>query len=158
MVAELLNNIQNRLQESVNNIQRKMADNGINATGNTSKSIRVVSDETGVSIVAGGNGTKTAPIQTTEIGRPSGKVPFGFSSILYQWSIDKGIDFASDRERNTFSYFLSRRIAKEGTLRAKQNVDVYSTEVEQLKSDIPKMINVFVKTAIRESIATNFPK
>ena len=104
----------------------------------------------GFRLIGGGEGA--APLFTLEIGREAGKVPANFTSILVQWSRDKGLTFATERERNTFAYFLGKKIAKEGTKRNKQNEDVYSSAVKSAVEDISKQLFVSVK----EQIQLNF--
>ena len=86
------------------------------------------------------------------MGREGGKAPYNFTSILVQWSRDKGITFATERERNTFAYFLGKKIAKEGTKRNKQKEDVYSSAVKSAVEDISKQLFV----SIKEQIQLNF--
>lgn len=121
-------------------IQANMAEKGINASGRTSQSLRVETYADGVRLVIGGK--DTAPLATLEVGRDGGKVPRGFTDIIDQWSRDKGLTFGSERERRTFAYLTARKIAREGTERHKDNIDVYSTIVE---------------TAARELVTTMTP-
>lgn len=149
--------IEKILTDAVAEIQANLETEGINATGNTSKSIRVEKTDTGFAIVKGGQGTKTAPMSTLEIGRPAGRVPKGFWQILYQWSKDKGIEFSSDRKRQTFSYFLSKRIAEKGTLRhIEGGVNVYSAVLDGVVAKIQPRLNDIVKAEIVERITNNF--
>ena len=125
----------------------------VNASGRTSASMRVEKYDGGVRLVGGYNSTHsvpdypygdlqaadTAPIPTLEVGRRGGgnpPVPRGFYYMLLQWSRDKGISFASDSERRTFAYFLSRKIAREGTQRNKMHIDVYTEAVETARGKI----------------------
>lgn len=77
-----------------------------------------------------------------ETGRRGGKVPKGFYKIIQQWVKDKGISFSSVRERNTFAYFVSRKIATEGTRLYRSGVteDIYSTEIEKTIEAIHKRV------------------
>lgn len=77
-----------------------------------------------------------------ETGRRGGKVPKGFYKIIQQWVKDKGLSFSSVRERNTFAYFVSRKIAAEGTRLHRSGVteDIYSTEIEKTVEAIHKRV------------------
>lgn len=126
-----------------------MAANNINASGRTSDSFRVVDYGDGhVALVMGGEGT--APLVTLEVGRPGGKVPYGFTDILVEWSKNKGIAFPDDRMRKTFAWFLGKRIEREGTLRHQTPVDVYSSIVQDAVSRL--------KTGIVQAVKDNFPE
>ena len=142
--------IQQRLENLKTEILANMETKKMNASGRTAASFRVEKYDSGFRLIGGGDGA--APIFTLEVGRPAGKIPFGFTSILAQWSRDKGIVFASEKERNTFAYFLGQKIAKEGTQRHKQSVDVYSTAVKSAVDDISKQLFV----SIKEQIQLNF--
>lgn len=142
--------IEQRLESLKSEILANMEAKKINASGRTSASFRVEKYDKGFRLIGGGEGA--APIFTLEVGRPAGNVPFGFTSILAQWSRDKGIAFATEKERNTFAYFLGKKIAKEGTQRHKKNEDVYSTAVKSAVDDISKNLSV----SIKEQIQLNF--
>lgn len=77
-----------------------------------------------------------------ETGRRGGKVPKGFYKIIQQWVKDKGLSFSNVRERNTFAYFVSRKIAAEGTRLHRSGVteDIYSTEIEKTVEAIHKRV------------------
>lgn len=106
-------------------IRANMSAQGINASGRTSAALQVRETEGGVQLYkAAGN---NAPFATLQYGRTGGKVPSGFYEILKEWSRVKGIAFGSEKERNTFAYFLARKIAREGTQRHQQpRTDIYT--------------------------------
>lgn len=143
---DILAECQTILERAKEAIQAQMEYQGVNATGNTSRSFRVERYEGGVRLVMGGTDYKTAPLQTLEVGRPGGAVPRGFTEILEEWSIAKGIPFSTDRERRSFAYLLGRRIAREGTLRHKTPVDVYSSIItdaaNKVTADVIKSITI----------------
>lgn len=64
-------------------IQANMQAGGVNASGQTSKSLKVVPYESGVRLISDGTG---APFSTVEAGRKPGKVPYNFVDIIFQWS------------------------------------------------------------------------
>jgi hypothetical protein len=74
---------------------------------------------------------------------------------LVQWSRDKGIGFGSERERRSFAYLLGRRIAREGTLRHRSPVDVYTTIVtdtaEAVKADLKVMVTELIHEELKKA-------
>lgn len=146
----LFDRVAERLERLRADIVAAIEREGETASGRTQRSLMVVQDEKGVRLVAAAG--ERAPLNTLEIGRKGGKVPKGFYLILRQWSIDKGLTFASDRERNTFAYLLGRRIAREGTLRDAQHVDIYSSLTEQAAREISGMLGASVKEQIKSNI------
>ena len=133
---DILGECQVILERAKEAIQQQMEYQGINATGNTSRSFRVERYEGGVRLVMGGTEYPTAPLQTLEVGRPGGAVPRGFTDILAEWSRAKGIPFSKDSERRSFAYLLGRRIQREGTLRNSRPVDVYSSIITDAANSV----------------------
>ena len=133
-------------------IKTNLASNDVNASGRTSRSIKVVDYGEGVKLVSDKSETlsldtprgtavlKAAPMETTEIGREGGRVPRGFYYIIKQWSKEKGLNFDTESERGTFAYFVAQKIAREGTARHKQRIDVYSQAVTQAKPTITNAV------------------
>lgn len=156
------------LEETQRAIQSNMDARRVNASGRTRASIRVETYDGGVRLIGGNNATHvvqdypsvrgtletgdTAPIPTLEVGRAGGRVPRGFYYILREWSRDKGITFASESERGTFAYFLARKIAKSGTLRARNNVDVYSSPVNQAVQRINTILHDDLAQTVRSAL------
>ena len=139
-------------------IQAMMAAEDINASGRTSKSFRVERYGSGIRLVMGGTGERTAPLETLEVGRPGGNVPGGFrttkagvrdvsntfKAILVKWAEEKGIvGFGWGH-----ATMLGRRIAEKGTIRHSRPVEVYSIPVMKAKADIEKMAEVTVTNKI----------
>lgn len=122
--------VKERLELLREQIKANMEREGENASGRTSRSIVVESDDGVTRLVGGGDGC--APLATLESGY-KGAVSFG---RLYQWSKDKGIEFDSDRERRKFTFLLQRKIAREGTRRYNKHVDIYTTPVAQAVDEI----------------------
>ena len=152
------------LNETRDDIRANMERENINASGRTSESIRVqVTGET-YAIVGGNNNVHTihgldvpdtAPIPTLEIGRKGGgnpPVPKGFYYIIQEWSRVKGLSFSNENERNTFAFFVSRKIAREGTRRNIQNANVYSTPVMNAKSKLNQLFNSSLRNTIRAAL------
>ena len=141
-------------------IQTRMEQEDINASGRSSRSFRVVRYDGGVRLVYGG--ADTAPLCTLEVGRPGGNVPGGFvttkagvrdvsktfKAILIQWAKDKGIqDFGWGR-----ATMLGRRIAEQGTLRHFQPVDVYTSIVMQTAEKVKDGLRSVFTMSIHETI------
>jgi len=66
-------------------IQTNLESTGTNASGKTSKSLRIEETEMGARIL----GRKA--FGTVEVGRKAGKIPLSMNKIIRQWIIDKGI-------------------------------------------------------------------
>lgn len=150
------------LEELAENIRGEMASKGVNASGRTSASIRVVAEDTKLKLVSGGAETHTlpenssiwtwnaAPALTLEVGRTGGNVPKGFYWILKEWSREKGLNFESEKERGTFAYFLARKIAREGTQRNRENITVFSPLVASTAEKVKRTYLQYVKAEIIE--------
>ena len=70
--------------EIINNMQAE----GVTVTGRTANSLTVEDRGDHLVLVQKPEG---APLETTQFGRPKGKVPQGFKDIIRQWILDKGI-------------------------------------------------------------------
>lgn len=150
MAKDLKGQIADALTQTRDEIRANMEAKRINASGRTSASLRVDEYPLGVRLVGGSDRTHaippgiyasdTAPIPTLEVGRTKGKVPRGFYYIIREWTKEKGLSFDNESERNTFSYFVARKIAREGTQRNVMPVDVYSTPVEKAKRTIADIV------------------
>jgi hypothetical protein len=122
MIQEAKNILQQELEDLKKRIIANHEHAGQVASGRTRASLRVeTSDEGGVL-------WGRSPFGTLETGRKPGKVPKGFYHIILQWVKDKGIKVDNPK---TFSYFVSRKIAREGTelFRSGGRADIYSNEI-----------------------------
>lgn len=159
------------LTQAKDEIQAAMQSKGINASGRTSRGFAVEKDADGIRLVLNHNETAqveckprgfgsvqvgTAPLSTLEVGRAGGKVPKGFYYMIKQWTRDKGLQFGSESERQTFSYFTARKIAAEGTKRNTNHVDVWSTPVNKAMEQLQSDIRASVAGAVFEAVDTNF--
>lgn len=158
------------LTQARDEIRANLEAKKINASGRTSESIRVEVTEGGFRLVGGYStthkiddypsilgtldATDTAPIPTLEVGRVGGDVPRGFYYIIREWSREKGINFASERDRGTFAYFVARKIAKTGTRRAQTPADVYSTQVTTAKERLDQLFNASISHTIRAALGS----
>lgn len=155
------------LTDTRDKIRGNMDAQGVNASGRTSASIRVEPYEGGVKLVGGTDsdhtiqdspgiyGNDTAPIPTLELGRKEGGVPRGFYYIIREWTREKGINFESETERNTFAYFVSRKIANEGSQRYREpskRKDIYSTPVEEATAKINAILQESISRTVRAAL------
>lgn len=158
------------LTQAKDEIQANMASKRINASGRTSRGFRVEVYNGGIRLVLAHDETAqveckprgfgsvtvgTAPLSTLEIGRPGGGVPRGFYYMIKQWTRDKGLNFASESERQTFSYLAARKIIKEGTRRNTHHEDVYSTPLQKAQAELQKDIRTYITGAVYEAAQTN---
>ena len=162
MAKDLKGQITDALTQTRDEIRANMEAKRINASGRTSASLRVDEYPLGVRLVGGSDRTHTippgvyasdtAPIPTLEVGRVGGKVPQGFYYIIREWTKEKGLNFANEGERNTFSYFVASKIAREGTKRNVMPVDVYSTPVEKAKRTIADLVRKQTDDTIKQAL------
>ena len=126
------------LERCKKEIQAAMAAGGVNASGRTSASLKVETYAGGVRLVS--RGEKVAPFQSVETGSPAGVRPAGFYEIIYQWSIDKKINFPSDSDRRSFAWFVSQEIQAHGTIRYNTpRKDIYTPAVAQAVREISEV-------------------
>lgn len=155
---EIADQIVALLERAKDDIQLRMEQEDINASGRTSRSFRVERYDGGVRLVMGGTAERTAPLSTLEVGRPGGNVPGGFrvtkagvvdvsntfKGILIQWARDKHIPDFGWAEAT----ILGRRIAEQGTNRHRNPVDVYSSvvldAVREAGEEAVKSITAFI--------------
>ena len=156
------------LSDTRDKIRANMESQKVNASGRTSASIRVEPYEGGVKLVGGTDSdhkiedypailgtldaSDTAPIPTLEVGRVGGKVPRGFYYIIREWSREKGLSFSSESERGTFAYFVARKIARSGTKRSTDPLDIYSTPVEEAKVKINEILRESLSRTVRAAL------
>lgn len=136
-------------------IRANMSAKGINASGRTSAALKVRETESGVQLYkAAGN---NAPFSTLQYGRDGGRVPRGFYQILKDWSRAKGIAFSSEKERNTFAYFLARKIALEGTKRHRHpRTDIYTPPLDTAVERIRDAASEYVFGQLKAEISRKY--
>lgn len=125
------------IQQELESLKKRIIANheraGQVASGRTRASLRVeVNDKGGILW-----GRKA--FGTLETGRKPGKVPRGFYQIILQWVKDKKINVDNPK---TFAYFVSKKIANEGTelFRKGGRADIYSNEIPTTIDNIAKRI------------------
>lgn len=155
-------------------IQRRMAERNINASGRTSLSFRVEKNGTRISLIGGGDspqwGGKTAPIESLELGRGPGGDYLKIRPRIVRWTIDKGfrINATSPREEESIRWAIStviaRNIVLQGTRRYREHENVYSTPVNdasaKIRETLTREINAIFHDIIQgtkvSTIETNF--
>ena len=156
------------LTQAKDEIVAAMQDKGINASGRTARGFAVEQDATGMRLVLRHDETATveckprgfgsvevgtAPLSTLEVGIAGiAKPPRGFYYIIKQWTRDKGLVFASESERQTFSYFTAQKIIDKGTRRHEQPVEVYSEPVKKAKERLNKVISSTIINKISAAV------
>lgn len=130
--------VETRLERLKEDIRSTMAQKGINASHRTERAFNVVRYDGGVKLVLGSG--DVAPLETLERGTPPRQWDVSFIAVIKKWSIEKGISFGSERERNSFAYFASKKIAREGTKRHTNNEDVYSTATRRAAEDLKSIV------------------
>lgn len=137
-----------QLTDARDAIRANMESKGENASGRTSASMRVEDRGGRLVLVMGGDRARygrTAPLETLEIGsRPGQRAKAGhpdwFRSVIYQWTIDKGMSFESDSHRWAVSTIIARNIEESGTERHRNPVIVYSNVVEETMKGIRSIL------------------
>lgn len=155
MVDTIGHSVSAILTQARDEIRANMQTQNINASGRTSAALQVRQNGSRIELVkvAGDN----APFQTLQYGRAGGRVPRGFYEILKQWSRDKGLSFASERERGTFAYFLAKKIAREGTDRhTHPRTDIYNQPLAKAVVDIRHTARQFVMSQIKADLSSDY--
>lgn len=131
--------ILNRLSILGDEIRQNMAQNNINASGRTSKAIKVVASDTNISLVIGPGDVAELSSLEKGINPDEGYKQYMAGTLIpaiYKWSEERGLSFPSIRERQTFSFFSARNIATFGTKRYQENIDIYTTARQKAIADI----------------------
>lgn len=150
--------LENARQQIVRNIQT----NGITASGRTENNIVVKKYDGGVKLVLN-EGVGLPPLGTLESGRKSGKIPMSFTAIIEQWSIDKGLQFETDKERLKFAGAVAwGKIRERGYGRPsssdygnRANV-IYTPVIEYAKNSINEELKKAVANGMYEIIRNTF--
>lgn len=138
-------------------IRANMSAEGVNASGRTSRSLRVEERGDSIVLVIGGDRSKygkTAPLDTLEIGSDKGERGKWFKSVIYNWTIEKGLSFESDSHRWAVSTIISRNIEESGTARHRSPIVVYSSVVNDTKEEIRSLLLTDFRQMISASIKT----
>lgn len=152
-------------------IRQQMQSQGVNASGRTSESIQVRETNNGAQLVGGNskqhtftvagitfNAYDTAPIPTLQTGtapwssKPK-RVPFWFAAHIYQWTIDKALRAASDKERMSLSFAIARKLINDGSERHRVPVDIYTTAAQKAAGGIRQAVLAATKNKIKAALA-----
>lgn len=129
-------------EELIGAIRTKMADSGVNASGNLSESLEPVVTEYGFQILA------DQYFPYAEVGRPSGRVPQDFGKILSKWVEDKHLKFG-DMTPIQAGWAIAHNIKTYGSQRYRENkpVDLISDAVDEVMPEIEEQLgDMFLKT------------
>ena len=165
---EFVSDIMKILDAARVKIANNMESEGITTTGRTAKSLKVEDRKKSIVLFQDGTG---APLQTTQFGRPAGKVPYQFYKIIRQWILDKGLKFdplpykreVSEKwqpkytpvERGLLARAsaIANKIRLEGTLRNTQpNYNVYTEALKTAVKEISSLMIAKLQSEIRVKI------
>lgn len=122
-------------------IQSNLASTGTNATGKTSRSLRVEVDENGGRLIG------RPFFHGAETGRGKGGVPRNFHSIILAWMEAKGVH-ADDGDDDGFARGIEWKIRKKGTnlfLRGGR-ADIYTNEIPRTTKNISERLSRLIAT------------
>lgn len=140
---EIRSIISGELLKARDAIRANMENQGVNASGRTSESLRVEDRGSSIALVIGGDRSKygrTAPLETLEVGSRPGRRGDWFKSVIHQWTIEKGMSFESDSHRWAVSTIIARNIEESGTARHRSPIVVYSDVVNNTTDGIRSLI------------------
>lgn len=150
-----------RLRERI--IANMRAQNAV-ASGRTIKSLRVVMAADGCALVS----DQQMPFGVLETGRRGGRIPYGFSAIIYQWMQDKGVHATvipyktnrphkyteQERSDRSMASAIAHTIARSGSrlYRTGGRDTIYSNvipeTVERIENRITGMMSAYVDEMI----------
>lgn len=135
------------LQDAREKIRQQMSMLNRNASGHAVKSLRVQAEADGATLWG------AEYYKYMQEGRAGGRVPRDFADIIYQWSIDKGIQVEpkpykrgrgkyspEERGRWEFAQAVAHRIAKSGTLLHREggHDDIYDTAISTAIEEVQR--------------------
>ncbi len=143
------------LNEAKVRIQQNLETTGTNASGKTSRSLEVVVDNTSGTLFG------RQAFGTVETGRRAGRVPYGFTEIIYQWMQDKGVHAKVEGRRSqrsadmSMAYHIAKKIEHEGSklYRDGGRLDIYSNvlpvAIEQVKRETTNVYVININSILR---------
>ena len=147
--------ITNELLTARETIVRQMDTYHRNASGKAVKSLRVQQDGDGATLYG------AEYFKYMEQGRKGGRVPKDFASVIYTWSLAKGINVTpmpyrrgkgkyspEERARWQFARCVAHRIQAEGTrlYRTHEKQDIYTTALIKAVNDAMQKVVVRVSS------------
>ena len=154
------------LTECKAEIVSNMQSEGITVTGRTAGSLAVEDRGDHLVLLQKPEG---APLETTQFGRPAGKVPTGFRQIIKQWIVDKKIPtnpipyirtpsanwqpMYTPQERGLAAAAgaIAHKIATKGTERfSNPNTNIYTEPIDKAIDKISNFLLTEITTKIRK--------
>lgn len=156
MIFDVKKKVVEILEDAKVEIQENMIKEGINASGATSKSLAVTVNGNFVRLA---NENKN-PFETTEEGRPSGKVPENFTDIIFQWHKDKGLNWGDEKEAKKIAGAVAwgkiRNLGygrPSGTIFGSEKKDIYTPVIgkvrKKLEVDLKNEIELKIKNYLK---------
>lgn len=128
-------------------IRSNMQSEGVNATGETSRSLESRLTESGVEILGAPYFAEKTEIGTTPWSK--GKPGRWFRDIIAKWIEDKGLKqkmgIQTDRQLQSVAFLTSRKIAREGSSKYRGDrpkTDVFGTAAEKAVGELAEKIGV----------------
>lgn len=136
--------VADELEQLKGRIIGNMRSAGEVASGRTIRSLQVISDDDGAALIS----AQDMPFGVLETGRRGGKVPYMFSSIIYDWMQAKGVhgtirgNGTQEKADRSMAYAISRNIAQHGSslFRRGGRSDIYSNEIPSTVAHIVSRI------------------
>ena len=139
--SKALEEVGKRLVEA---IRRRLAEENVNASGSLSDSLEYRTTDTGLQIWANDY------FKYAENGRPAGKVPYDFATILERWVEAKGINVpAKFKDAHQFGWAIATKIKNYGSLRHRTNtqVDLLDEPINEVLDEVTEILTkVFLQT------------
>lgn len=162
MRAQILKILTDCKAEIINNMQSE----GVTVTGRTASSLTVEDRGDHLVLLQKPEG---APLDTTQFGRPAGKVPMGFRQIIKQWIIDRKIPTQpvpyvrtplenwqpmytpEERGLAAAAGAIAHKIATKGTERfANPKTNIYTEPIDKAIDKISNFLLTEITTNIRK--------
>lgn len=110
-----------------------------------------------------GSDQENAQFAQLEGGRMAGPTPRNFVDIILQWSRDKRLTFADEKERKKFASAVAWKIHEEGTKEHREGTrqDVFTSLYNRFKRDVDLYVNRFLEELSEREMANienNFNK
>ena len=162
MKEEIIKILTDCKAEIINNMQSE----GVTVTGRTAGSLAVEDRGDHLVLLQKPEG---APLETTQFGRPAGKVPTGFRQIIKQWIVDKKIPTnpipyirtpsanwqpmytPEERGLAAAAGAIAHKIATKGTERfSNPNTNIYTEPIDKAIDKISNFLLTKITTNIRK--------
>lgn len=127
-------------------------------TGTTWNTIEPYAAEEDGNLKIGLQSSNPITVKVQETGRMPGKVPFDFEDIIYQWSMDKGIQFRNQDERRKFANAVKWKMMKEGSVQFRQgtNNDIFTSQYKTYDEQITRILDEVFAEKAKKDLFINF--